>query len=417
MIIIEKPYRIECELGNITTTSHTVKNEGRTVFDSSSEFFDETGPREPFRSKRFTELLLDFSTDMSNRSASARLNRVRLETGGGINPMTLNNVVQREGLAMQRYIEEHCAKTLKENGITIGDSGQLHRKIEFSVQKGEHITEEEIQVAADNLKIESFNASDYDAPEQTVSISADGVGVRRQTECRPCSKLEGEQLKRVNNTVVHVEIGGRHFVLHSGTVIGAFKQLVSFLLHNDLLEKQLVFFADGARDLNNMITNMFRKLHFKIILDWYHLEKKCLEQLSMALKGSEIRNAFMDKLRPTLWFGRVDEAINLLQTLEPEKIKNPNVLKKLGEYFERVRDHIPCYALRKELGLRNSSNAVEKANDIIVAKRQKGNGMSWSDDGSVALASVSAAKHNGQLQTWVNSRCINFSLNCGTAAA
>jgi hypothetical protein len=89
----------------------------------------------------------------------------------------------------------------------------------------------------------------------------------------------------------------------------------------------------------------------------------------MALKGRKIRSEFMDKLRPTLWFGRVDEAIYLLQTLEPEKSKNPIVLKKLGEYFERVCNHIPCYALRKELGLRNSSNPVEKANDIVVAKR------------------------------------------------
>jgi hypothetical protein len=415
--LIDKSYKIECELGNITTKSHTVKNKGRTVFDSSNEFFSKTGPREPFRSKRFIELLLDFATDMSIRIASGRLNRVRLETTDGISPMTLSNVVQREGLKMQRYLEEQCLKTLEKNGITIGDAGQLHREIEFNVEKGEHIAEEEIQVASDRLEIEFFDASDYESPEKAVNISVDGISVKRQTECRPRSKQEKEQLKRVNHTVVHVEEDGRHFVLNSGTVIGAFKQLVSFLLHNDLLEKQLVFFVDGARDLNNMINTMFGGLNIKVILDWYHLEKKCLEQLSMALKGSKIRNEFMDELRPTLWFGRVDKAIHLLQTLEPEKIKNPTILKKLGEYFERVRDHIPCYALRKELGLRNSSNAVEKANDIVVAKRQKGNGMGWSDGGSVAFASVSSAKHNGQLKTWVNSRSMNFSFNCGTAAA
>ena len=415
--ITETPYKIECELGNIMTKSHTAKNKNGTVFNSAKEFFDETGPLEPFRSKRFMKLVLFFSTVMSNRTASALLNRVRLETEGGISPMTLSNVVKREGLNMQRYIEEQCVKTLEKNGITIGDGGQLQREIEFSVEKGEYIAEEEIQTAAKRLEIESFNASDYEMPGKAVSISVDGIYVKRQTECRPRSKQKEEQLKRVNNTVVHIEKDENRFVLNSGTVIEAFEQLASFLLHNNLLEKQLSFFVDGARDINNMIYNMFGKLNIKIILDWYHLEKKCLEQLSMALKGSKIRNEFMDKLRPALWFGKVDKAINLLQTLEPEKVKNPNLLEKLAEYFERVRDHIPCYALRKELGLRNSSNPVEKANDIVVAKRQKRNGMGWSDDGSLASASVSAANYNGQLDNWVNNGVINFSLNCSTTAA
>ena len=35
-------------------------------------------------------------------------------------------------------------------------------------------------------------------------------------------------------------------------------------------------------------------------------------------------------------------------------------------------------ALRANLGLRNSSNPVEKANDLVVAGRQKHNGMAWS---------------------------------------
>ena len=55
---------------------------------------------------------------------------------------------------------------------------------------------------------------------------------------------------------------------------------------------------------------------------------------------------------------------------------------------------IPVYAVRRELGLRNSSNRGEKANDLLVAERQKHNGMSWSPSGSVALASGTALKHN-----------------------
>jgi len=119
---------------------------------------------------------------MSNRNASSLLNRVRLETEGGISPMMVRNVVKREGLNMQRYIEEQCAKTLEENEITIGDGCQLQRKIEFSVEKGEHIAEEEVQTAAKRLEIESFYASDYEMPGKAVNISVDGIYVKRQTE-------------------------------------------------------------------------------------------------------------------------------------------------------------------------------------------------------------------------------------------
>ena len=53
-----------------------------------------------------------------------------------------------------------------------------------------------------------------------------------------------------------------------------------------------------------------------------------------------------------------------------------------------------CYAMRKELGLINSSNQGEKSNDILVAQRQKHNGMSWVVDGSSALGHIKQIEIN-----------------------
>lgn len=398
------------------TTSHIVRERNKTLFNSASEFFDKLASREAFKSKRFLELLLDFSTDMSDRHASERLNRIRLETGG-INPTTFRNVVEREGLSMQAHIERQCTAILEENNLLITESGELQSNFELNIETIDHIPEKEIQAAADEIGIASFNPCDYESCEKSVNISPDGIYVKRQTECRPRGKNAKEQSKRVGNTIIHVEKGDLRFVINSGTVVCSFRQLASFLAVNDLLEAQLVFFVDGARDINNAISNMFGKLNFKVLLDWYHLEKKCLEQLSMALKGSKIRNEFMERLRPALWFGNVDKAIQLLRGIEPEKIKNQTVINKLIEYLERVQNHIPCYALRKELSLRNSSNTVEKANDILVAKRQKRNGMSWSQDGSIAFASVAAVKYNGNLPNWIESHSITFSFGGEALAA
>ena len=81
-------------------------------------------------------------------------------------------------------------------------------------------------------------------------------------------------------------------------------------------------------------------------------------------------------------------------------------------YSVRNLSYIPCYALRKRLGLRVSSNRGEKANDLVVAQRQKHNGMSWSKSGSSGLANVSALFLNKEDENWINRRTIEFKLSC-----
>ena len=79
--------------------------------------------------------------------------------------------------------------------------------------------------------------------------------------------------------------------------------------------------------------------------------------------------------------------------------------------LDKNYSYIPCYAVRKELGLRNSSNPVEKANDMTVAQRQKHNGMSWSKSGSRALAGIQAVYLNGEENTWFIKKKLNFQLH------
>ncbi len=85
-------------------------------------------------------------------------------------------------------------------------------------------------------------------------------------------------------------------------------------------------------------------------------------------------------------------------------------MAELIAYLERNRPYIPCYEMRKQLGLRNSSAIGEKMNDLVVAERQKHNGMSWSKEGSVALASITAMKRNSESRKWFAERELNFRL-------
>ena len=64
--------------------------------------------------------------------------------------------------------------------------------------------------------------------------------------------------------------------------------------------------------------------------------------------------------------------------------------------------------MRKELGLINSSNQGEKSNDIIVAQRQKHNGMSWVVEGSAALGHIKQIEINEETDSFYRTGKIMF---------
>ena len=399
--------------------------DGQTVYDSTESFFEKTGPREAFKSDLFRELMLKTATKMSIRDGAEFLNRMR-RTDDGIIAMTFSNCVEREGKFIQRCIEEKATAATEEKGLAIDESGVVTWK-----ETGEKVTQEDLKsswahidadivhAAAERLKLAegSYDPCDYEL--SGVNISSDEVGVKRQTETRP-REAEEPQPKRVENTVIHVEISNEtsdpnvasnsSYILNSLSVTGTFKVLLGFLCFNGLLGKTLVFFADGARNLNTVIAAMFSFANIKIILDWYHLKKKMEETLSTICNNRVYRNEILQKIMPVLWKGDVDGAIGILKSLNMDMVKNASSLEYLTGYLERVRTTIPNYMLRAELGLRNSSNRGEKANDLVVSNRQKHNGMSWSDNGSGTLASVSAALYNDELDNWIKHRSLSFRL-------
>lgn len=147
-----------------------------------------------------------------------------------------------------------------------------------------------------------------------------------------------------------------------------------------------------------------------LILDWFHLVKKFKEGLSLACRGREIRNRNVKNLLRLLWFGLVDEAIAYLRSIPPQELKNAEVRDALIEYLERNRCWIPCYAMRRQLGLPNSSNPAERSNNLVTSHRQKKNGMSWSTEGSQALTALSTIVCNNLTHAWVTAKEIPLTL-------
>ena len=204
---------------------------------------------------------------------------------------------------------------------------------------------------------------------------------------------------------------GRKYVLVGQGMTHVLRLVMACLFSNGLEGFHLHFFTDGYGILHDAIRRSFSWCpNLVIVLDWYHLLKKCQMQLSLACHGRDIRNAILKELLPLLWHGLVDQAITYINELDTQSIKNPDALTKLVGYVERNRDHIPCYAVRKALGLRNSSQIGEKMNDLLVSDRQKHRGMSWSTSGSVSLAVLAALKRNGEHAQWFDEGDIDFKL-------
>ena len=249
-----------------------------------------------------------------------------------------------------------------------------------------------------------------ESPDSTVNVYIDDVNVKRQEEKRPERSQPVERKRKyAHNTVCRVEKGGASYTINAGKIGTVLVLLVAFLVGNKLMKNRIQFFPDGHRSLNEAILKVFCWYsNIGIILDWYHLVKKCKEQLSMALKGREIRKRILGDLMPLLWHGLTEEAITYLAGIASDGIKNQAAIDKLTDYFVRNCSNIPCYALRKKLKLRNGSSIGEKMNDLIVSHRQKDNGMSWSKRGSVALATVTALIRNKEYRKWFERKELDF---------
>ena len=390
------------------------------------------GP-EWYRTEGFREIALIYGvTDNSFRKTAALINRIRHQMIGATPYRTLYDATKIEGHAIEKHLHEKIHSILDEHRFNEMCQPKNIEVLDFS-KKSQTLTKEEFMGLAKKCQlIDGFedemlnNPVSYENNTDAVNISVDDILVKKQkdnrvntheinNECSDEQNPEEEiQTKKkrayISNTIACVEKEGKSYTLNGDFPFSVFQAVLAFLLNNHLIGSQLIFWVDGNFLYSKII--VFFSWHHKItvILDWYHLEKKCKELLSMACKGKQIKNPVLMKLRSLLWHGLVDQAIKLLKSLPEESIKNKKELTHLINYLEKNRPMIPVYAIRKGLGLRNSSNRVEKANDLVVAKRQKHKGISWNKIGSMGLATITSLKINNEYQKWLQDGDINFKL-------
>ena len=380
-------------------------------------------PKERILSLSFLEAASCVCTKTSYRDSTDIINRFLGRSGANtIKLRTLSDTICRTGAEISQELSNITSLILTmygfdtESGLPLEDvvlsnnitTLALPDKVEIDTKKIEDAIfaindsrEEKIPFKADDVIIESV-------PSESVYVSVDDVGVKQQKNSRKEGSVRDS--KYVENTVAHIQYGDKSYILTGIGMRNVFKSVLAFLLANNLLSHELIFITDGARDLKSHIQSVFQFHPYTVVLDWFHLKKRCQERLSQSIRGKDRRNAVLEKALRYLWVGDVPGATEYLRSLDSKDIKNANWLDDLISYFDNKGDAITCYALRAKLGLRNSSNPVEKANDLLVAQRQKHNGMAWSSKGSGSLAALQMVYLNNQSDYWFQKRKLKFSL-------
>ena len=247
-------------------------------------------------------------TKTSYRDAAGILNRFLERTGiNTIKLRTLSDSICRIGTEISKELSDVTAHILSMygfddesglplEGVVLSDSitaAAISQDAKPGVPEIDEVIavvnasrEEKIPFSAAEIKIESV-------PEECVYVSIDDIGVKHQKDSR--KEGSARSYKYVKNTVAHIQYGGESYILTGIGMRNVFKSVLAFLLVNNLLSRELVFLTDSAQDLGSHIQSVFQFHPYTVILDWFHLKKRCQERLSMAVRGKDRGNAILEK--------------------------------------------------------------------------------------------------------------------------
>lgn len=236
----------------------------------------------------------------------------------------------------------------------------------------------------------------YDASFNEILFMKDGVCVKKQKAIR--DKISKEKRERTFTNVMSLELPNNTFetIITTPNIDENTYCKARIKYHYKLKEMlPIVVISDGATSIKKDVQAMFGEnvIH---ILDWYHLDKKISQYLSLISPNKKVKEQDYLMLTNYLWQGDDKKAIQYLQSV---KSRNDGKKEELLKYLKKNQSYLICYQYRQEIGKTIGSGRVEKANDLIVAQRQKKNGMAWSPSGSNNLAIIQAYLYNQNISS------------------
>lgn len=340
--------------------------------------------------------------------------RYILSDGKGTNYLALQGKVSRGAIyseKLEKFIEvwsqemsyEKLSRLIEEvsgnRHLTSGGvKSYLERKavkvseewVEGSIYSGEILgIKEEIKI--------------YEKEEKEIILFMDDVGVKAQKPKKGVERKETDA-KRIENTVAMVQApnGDYHYLTEGINKKGETIYPINMGIGNTVKklykeenELPIVAITDGARSIRIVLQSIFGALVF-VILDWYHLQHKIQNIMSMMVWNKKDKELHYNTICNLLWHGKVEETIEYIRSMVG--IKNILKQQELLGYLEKHKHEIIDYQRRQEVGKTIGSGRGEKANDQVVARRQKKKGMSWAKSGSKSLAILKVYSLQKQLK-------------------
>jgi len=246
----------------------------------------------------------------------------------------------------------------------------------------------------------------YDPQSEEVLLLTDAIQVKQQKARRGqgADKPTVErETKRVHTEVWLVEQPTGGFTYLTAGINAMGQEVVSgtarvrWQFQQDYAGRSeplpVIAITDGARTIRRQLAELFDQ-PVPVILDWYHLDKKVGELMSMVARTKQEKAVHVACLLDHLWHGRTDAALAYLQTAVCPKNTKP--LEALVTYLEKHQAEIIDDGRRQRAGKPIGSGRMEKGVDQVIGARQKYKGMSWSSTGSKALGILKVVELNQQ---------------------
>lgn len=244
----------------------------------------------------------------------------------------------------------------------------------------------------------------YDIKSNEVIYFDDGVGVKRQKEHRyKEGDLGSKSSPTVQTDVILIKNANNEYEY----LTSAESPLCGLILEDKInitLSKKydnknlpIVAITDGAQCIRCRLRRLFGK-DVMIILDWYHLTEKIRQYSSRLGLSKSVKESHITEMLRYLWNGQAMSALIYSDVMI--ETKNVVILEELQQYILKHQDEICNYGYRKAIGKIIGSGKGEKANDQLVAHRQKKKGQSWSQKGSGALTILKTLEINNQWNSY-----------------
>lgn len=314
------------------------------------------------------------------------------------------------------------SKLLKEEtGVSLLSDQRIHGIVQDEAAKVSVCNAKEAKaVLATGKSLPAINkeVAIYDRTTKEILLFNDGIQVKKQKETRdkrlesPCNKDENHAQEKVDkkgskiqtDVIMLQKAGGGYIHLMEGiekkgneSESASLEELLASTIITEYGDQKdalnLVAITDGASNIRLYFQRVFG-FAIILILDWYHLNKKIWDLMSMISWNKSEKETHCGILLKCLWAGHVDDALKYLKSVTPRNQKKHD---ELITYLTKHKTEIINYQTRKDAGKTIGSGRMEKGVDIVIGQRQKHKGMSWSKAGSKALGILKVDELNKRI--------------------